>query len=56
LADVIENKGYERPTLVESRGGAFEIRIGEVLLFSKLKEGRYPENAEVIELIKNSMA
>jgi hypothetical protein len=30
------------------------VKLGDVLLFSKLKEQRFPENAEVLDLIKNT--
>jgi selT/selW/selH-like putative selenoprotein len=40
--------------LVESRGGAFEIKAGDILFFSKLKEHRFPEDSEVLDFIKKA--
>ncbi|RPH93236.1 SelT/SelW/SelH family protein [candidate division KSB1 bacterium] len=52
LAGFLEEQGFERPTLIESEGGAFEIRMGDNLLFSKLRTGRFPEYFEVLDLIR----
>lgn len=45
-------KGFESLTLIPSGGGCFEIKAGNELLFSKLKEDRFPEAEEVKELIR----
>ncbi|NIR43352.1 MAG: SelT/SelW/SelH family protein [Gemmatimonadetes bacterium] len=37
--------------LVESSGGAFEVRREGDLVFSKLKRGRFPEEDELFELL-----
>ena len=37
--------------LIESSGGAFEVTVDGVLVFSKLKLGRHPEEGEVVRLI-----
>jgi selT/selW/selH-like putative selenoprotein len=52
LADFLEKQGFDKPSLVQSSGGAFEVRAGNFLLFSKLKTGRFPEHAEVLNLIR----
>jgi len=39
-------------TLQKSRGGAFEVTVDGVLLFSKLTEGRFPSHSEIDGLIK----
>ena len=36
-------------TLVPSDGGVFEVEVDGKLVFSKTKEGRFPEWAEVAE-------
>ena len=41
------------PELKESSGGAFEVYSDGVLLFSKLKEHRFPEEIEVFDLLKH---
>jgi selT/selW/selH-like putative selenoprotein len=38
--------------LIKGKGGAFEIRSGDVLVFSKKKSGRFPTNDEVIAALK----
>ncbi len=39
-------------TLVPSTGGTFEIRAGEEVIFSLDNVGRFPEEGEVIEIMK----
>ncbi len=34
-------------TLIPGDGGRFEVTIGKDLVFSKLKEGRFPEYPEI---------
>ena len=41
--------------LVPSSGGAYEIDVDGVRVFSKLKEDRFPANAEVKKLIKEKV-
>ena len=38
--------------LIEGGGGIFDVKADEVMVFSKHKEGRFPENKEVISLLK----
>jgi len=33
--------------LIKSRGGVFEVTVGNDLVFSKKKEGRFPQPGEV---------
>jgi len=37
--------------LVRSGGGVFEISVDGMLAFSKKKEGRFPENEELTNLV-----
>ena len=37
--------------LVQSAGGAFEVSLNGVVIFSKLNEGRHAKPGEVLELI-----
>jgi selT/selW/selH-like putative selenoprotein len=41
-----------RAELIKSGGGAFEVRKDGALIFSKLKEGRFPEHAEILEKLR----
>ncbi len=52
MADLIEKEGFGKPELLASSGGAFEVKMEGHLLFSKLKERRFPDDAEVLDLIK----
>ena len=54
MADSLVRAGLPKPELIESGGGAFEISKDGVLLFSKLREGRFPEDGEVIDLIRKT--
>jgi selT/selW/selH-like putative selenoprotein len=38
--------------LIESAGGAFEIRVNEDLIYSKLETGRHAEPPEILDLFK----
>jgi len=38
--------------LIKSSGGAFEIRQDGKLIFSKLEEGRFPDNDEIVKKLK----
>lgn len=42
--------------MIPSGGGKFEITIDGELVYSKIAEGRFPENAEVVGLIESHMA
>lgn len=39
--------------LQPSSGGAYEIYYNEQIIFSKLKEGRYPGIGEIESLVRN---
>jgi selT/selW/selH-like putative selenoprotein len=38
--------------LIKGKGGAFEIRRGETLVFSKKKTHRFPTNQEIVAALK----
>lgn len=40
--------------LVPSGGGAFEVSVNGQLIFSKLKEGRFPEPKELEQAIEEA--
>ena len=42
-------------TLIPSQGGVFEISVDGKLLFSKTELGRFPEDGEAEEIIKNAI-
>ncbi len=45
-------KDLSQLTLVPSSGGRFEVSLDGRLIFSKLKEGRFPEFVELRKLIE----
>jgi selT/selW/selH-like putative selenoprotein len=54
LADVLKNQKFDSIELIESSGGVFEVYSDGVLLFSKMKEHRFPEEKEIIDLLKHA--
>ena len=42
--------------LKEGVGGVFEVAINEGVVFSNLKEGRFPENEEIFQKIHEHVA
>ncbi len=38
--------------MIKGKGGAFEIRSGDAMVFSKKKSGRFPTNEEIVTLLK----
>ena len=41
--------------LVPSDGGRFEIKVGDKLVYSKLKTNRHAEPGEVLELVRSAL-
>ena len=39
--------------LIASHGGVFEVTLGDELVFSKRSLSRFPEDGEVVELIRS---
>jgi selenoprotein W-related protein len=42
-------------TLVPSDGGAFEVTVDEVLVYSKLETGRHADEGEIAGLIRGRL-
>lgn len=38
--------------LIKGKGGAFEVRLGETLIFSKKKAHRFPTHEEIVAALK----
>lgn len=47
MAAEIEKQFGLKPRLIKSHGGVFEITIGNDLIFSKKKLGRFPQPGEI---------
>ena len=41
-----------RVDLISSGGGVFEVMLDKKLIFSKKSIGRFPENSEIVDIIK----
>jgi selT/selW/selH-like putative selenoprotein len=51
LQNAIQDKYGITSKLIEGSGGAFEVRIDGRLVFSKLKQFRFPEEDEIFAAI-----
>jgi selT/selW/selH-like putative selenoprotein len=51
LQNAIKNKYGIESRLIEGSGGACEVRIDGTLVFSKLKQFRFPEEDEIFAAI-----
>ena len=48
LAETIESKFKKEVAISRGRRGSFEVTINGELIFSKLKEGRFPDESEIL--------
>ena len=53
LRDELSNKFGINSQLIESGGGAFEVKLNDQLIFSKLNENRFPNPGEVVKFIED---
>ena len=51
MQNAIQDKYGIESRLIEGSGGAFEVRIDGTLVFSKLKQFRFPEEDEIFAAI-----
>lgn len=52
MAELLRDRyGDTEVNLIESGGGAFEVRAGDRLIFSKLRSGRFPDDEEIFALL-----
>jgi len=51
LQNAIKDKYRLAARLIEGSGGAFEVQIDGTLVFSKLKQFRFPEEDEIFAAI-----
>ena len=52
LAKALEEELGIKAELIKSGGGVFEIEADGDLIFSKIKEFRFPENIEIVQIVK----
>jgi selT/selW/selH-like putative selenoprotein len=48
LAEAIKKKHGIQVTMIEGRGGVFDVRVDGSLIYSKQQTGQFPEHAEVL--------
>ncbi|GAB4344674.1 MAG: hypothetical protein Kow0089_21380 [Desulfobulbaceae bacterium] len=41
--------------LIAGSGGVFEVRMNGRLIFSKKQSGRFPEDGEIVRLVKENL-
>jgi selenoprotein W-related protein len=51
ILNTFKNKVQEM-VLVPGKGGCFEVTVNGELIYSKLKTGKFPEETDVIALLK----
>jgi len=51
VAKAIKNKFGIDPQLIKSGGGAFEISVDGITVFSKKQSGRFPGDEEILKAI-----
>jgi selenoprotein W-related protein len=52
LAADLENVLQESSKLIQSSGGVFEVEYKDQLIYSKKATGRFPEDGEVLQIVK----
>ncbi|MDQ3328085.1 MAG: Rdx family protein [Chloroflexota bacterium] len=43
---------FDAVTLIPSSGGVFEVTLGDKQIFSKKRQGRFPEDEEVLSRVE----
>jgi selenoprotein W-related protein len=46
----------ENLTLIPSSGGRFEVKVGDMLIYSKRATGRHAEPGEIARLLEETMS
>jgi selenoprotein W-related protein len=52
LAEKIKKQLGVTPKMIEGRGGIFDVKADDKLIFSKHQVGRFPEDREVLDPLK----
>ncbi len=52
MADAIKDTYQVEPKLVAGSGGIFDVEADGQMIFSKHQTGRFPEENEVLDLLK----
>ena len=43
-------------TLIPTGGGAFEVKVGDDLIYSKLKTGQFPEPEDIVAAVRGRLS
>ncbi|NOS99494.1 MAG: SelT/SelW/SelH family protein [Phycisphaerales bacterium] len=49
MAEAIKKKHGIGVTMIEGRGGIFDVRVDGSLVYSKQQTGQFPEHAEILD-------
>ena len=52
MAEEIKSKFGLDAEMIEDKGGIFDVRFGDQLVFSKHEQDRFPEHQEVLDRLK----
>jgi len=52
VAALIKSETGVDPVMIEGAGGVFDVKIDEDLVYSKDETGRFPENDEILGILK----
>ncbi|UCH79558.1 MAG: Rdx family protein [Candidatus Coatesbacteria bacterium] len=52
MAAALEKEFGVKPKLVEGRDGVFDVEVGGDVVFSKAEAGRFPEEEEILRLVR----
>jgi len=52
LAAAIKKQTGANPELIKGGGGIFDVRLDGKLIYSKDETGRFPQDAEVLQVLK----
>jgi len=50
--EILKRYSHSTITLIEGRGGIFEVSLNDKILFSKYDQGRFPHPLEIVDHIK----
>jgi selenoprotein W-related protein len=53
MAAAIKKEFKVKPALIKGSGGVFEVTADDRLIFSKRATGRFPEEEEILELLRD---
>jgi selenoprotein W-related protein len=52
LAEVLEREFKIKPTMIEGRGGVFDVKVNDELIYSKHETGQFPEHDLIVRGVR----